>query len=46
MLQSRLEYRVWNLVSSQSFPHLCKNLWKMPIFSIPIEKSARIMDTF
>ena len=37
---------LWNLVSSQSFPHLCKNLWKMALFVVLIAKCALFMATF
>src|SRR5688572_21660276 len=34
------------LVSSQSFPHLCKNLWKMVFFGVRMQRNAVFMDTF
>jgi hypothetical protein len=36
----------WNLVSSQTFPHLCKNLWKMALFGVRIAKCAHFLVTF
>ena len=37
---------VWYLVSSQSFPHLCKNLWKLVFFCVRNRKNSIIMDVF
>ena len=36
----------WNSVSSQSFPHLCKNLWKIQGFSNLMDKTGVVCCTF
>ena len=40
------ERPVWNLVSSQSFPHLCKNLWKIVFFCVLTHEIAHFLVTF
>ena len=37
----QLERPEWNLVSSQSFPHLWKNLWKLRVFSASAIQKGR-----
>jgi len=49
MLQSPFALRglsarehVWNSVSSQRFPHLCKNLWKIVFSGVRIWESCPV----